>query len=262
MQTKNGFTLLNVSEFINWLNVQNVTRSITRIQVHHTWSPDYSNWNKKPDAFHWQSSMKSSHSSRNFSDIAQHFTILPDGSVITGRSLNKAPAGITGANTGAICIENLGNFDTDGDIMNEEQADSIVIVIGELLKRFNLAVDNITYHAWWAGDGTFLGDYDKNKSAKTCPGTAFFGGNTKSAFEKNLKVRIHSYLGREELTMSQYEEIMKKLAQHDEIINLVGQDIQTVNKRVDGVESENVRQNEILNLVGQDIQNLNEKVGI
>ena len=62
--------------------------------------------------------------------------------------------------------------------------------------------------------------------------------------------------------MSQYEEIMKKLAQHDEIINLVGQDIQTVNKRVDGVESENVRQNEILNLVGQDIQNLNEKVGI
>lgn len=262
MQTKNGFTLLSVSEFTNWLNVQSVTRSITRVQVHHTWSPDYSNWNKKPDAFHWQSSMKSSHLSRNFSDIAQHFTILPDGNIITGRSLNKAPAGITGANTGAICIENLGNFDIGADLMNEEQADSIVIVIGELLKRFNLTTDNITYHAWWTSSGAFLGDYNKSKSAKTCPGTAFFGGNTKSAFENNLKVRIQSYLEREELTMAQYEEIMKELSGIKKVINLVGTDISAIKQRLDAAEKENNRQNEIINLVGQDIQNINEKVGI
>lgn len=31
-----------------------------------------------------------------------------------------------------------------------------------------------------------MGTYIAGKSAKTCPGTNFFGGNTREAFEKNL----------------------------------------------------------------------------
>ena len=33
---------------------------------------------------------------------------------------------------------------------------------------------------------TYLGDYIKGQSCKSCPGTNFFGGNTKKAFEENL----------------------------------------------------------------------------
>ena len=50
-----------------------------------------------------QSGMKSYYvKSRGFSDIAQHFTIFPDGKIMTGRSLDRAAAGIIGCNTGGI----------------------------------------------------------------------------------------------------------------------------------------------------------------
>ena len=229
-----SFKAMRAEEFGGWLAAQDVTRGITRVQLHHTYQPDYKAWDKKPDALYWQRSMRDFHVNTNgWADIAQQFTICPDGTVVTGRSLNSAPAGITGANTGAVCIENLGNFDRGGDIMRSAQRDAIVTVVSELLKRFGLGADSVTYHCWWSADGTALGDYVPGRSAKTCPGTAFFGGNTKAAYEANLRPLLESYIdGKGGLTMTQYEELKSLIAAKDEIINTMGQEIAELKKAV------------------------------
>lgn len=173
-------------EFFSWLSKQKVARSINRIQLHHTWNPAYRHFTGS-NHFSLQSGMQDSHKLRGFVDIAQQFTIYPDGKVMTGRSLDIIPAGIKGANTGAICIEVLGNFDKGGDIMAEVQQKAVIQAVRALLDRFKLSADlAITYHCWWTDGGTGLGDYVPGKSAKSCPGTNFFGGNTKGAFAKNL----------------------------------------------------------------------------
>lgn len=225
MKTGYGFIAMTVDEFKSWLAKQTVSRAITRVQLHHTAAPDYAAWNKKPDALYWQNSMKNFHVNTNhYADIAQQFTICPDGTVVTGRSLNTAPAGITGANTGAICIENMGNFDSDS--MTTAQSNAIVAVVGLLLKRFNLTTSAITYHAWWTYSGSGLGTYIAGKSAKTCPGLKFFGGNTKEAFNSNFKVKVQNYMSGNnvesgELTVTQYEELKQNISALTNTINAV-----------------------------------------
>ena len=87
------------AELKAWLAAQSVSRKITTVQLHHTYSPSYKDFNGSNHAA-LQSGMKSYHvKSRGFSDIAQHFTIFPDGKVMTGRSLDRAAAGIIGCNT-------------------------------------------------------------------------------------------------------------------------------------------------------------------
>ena len=222
-----SFKTIRPEAFGQWLAGQSVTRKITRIQLHHTYQPDYAAWNGRPDGLYWQNSMRNYHVNTNgWADIAQQFTICPNGDIVTGRSMNSAPAGITGANTGAICIENLGNFDRGGDTMTAAQQEAIITAVGELLRRFDLTPNDVTYHAWWSAGGENLGDYVPGKSAKTCPGTAFFGGNTKAAYEANLKPRIEEYMnGNGGLTMTQYEELKQLIASKDEIINRMGQEI-------------------------------------
>ena len=137
-----------------------------------------------------------------WSDIGQNFTIFPDGVILTGRNINKAPAGIKGANSNGICIECVGNFDKGGDVMTDAQKEAIIAVTKILLDKFGLnAKTGVTYHAWWSSDGREIGDYVKGHSAKTCPGTNFFGGNSLTAYEKNLLPLIENY-GKVEKDMS------------------------------------------------------------
>lgn len=186
--------LLNIDEFKNYISSLKTTRTIKLIQLHHTYSPSYSQFNGN-NHIALQKNMKNYHVKTNgWSDIGQHFTIFPDGKICTGRSINTSPAGIKGANTGAICIECLGNFDKGGDVLVDAQKNSVVAVTKILLDKFGLdAKTGVTYHAWWTSSGKSLGTYVKGKSAKTCPGTTFFGGNTKEAYEKNLMPLIENY---------------------------------------------------------------------
>lgn len=186
MQIQNNFVKMdNSTEFENWLKSQKVTRKIKLIQIHHT-ATKLSTF--KNNHFALQKSMKSFHLSRGFSDIAQQFTIFPDGSIVTGRSLNTNPAGITGANTGAICIENYGWFDKNYDAMSQVQKDAIIKYVAILCKHFKLtpSANTIVYHCWYTSKGKKLNDYVIGKSCKTCPGTNFFGGNTFNAYMTNF----------------------------------------------------------------------------
>jgi len=178
---------MDLTEFKSWLDNQNVKRKIKLIQLHHTYSPSYKHFDGS-NHIALNQNMKNYHIKTNgWNDIAQNFTIFPDGKIVLGRPLDKTPAGIYGANTNGICIECVGNFDAGGDVMTSSQQSAITGVLSLLLKKFGLdAQSGITYHAWWSSSGKNLGDYVAGKSVKSCPGTAFFGGNTREAFEKNL----------------------------------------------------------------------------
>ena len=188
----------SVEEFKSYIKALSVVRGIKRVQLHHTYSPSYKNFTGSNHET-LQKNMKNYHvNSCGWSDIGQHFTIFPDGVIMTGRSINTSPAGIANANSGGICIECIGNFDKGGDTMTDAQKNAIAGAVKVLLDKFGLNVTNgVTYHAWWTNSGSNLGTYVAGKSQKTCPGTNFFGGNTKEAYEKNLKPLIENY-GKEE----------------------------------------------------------------
>ena len=205
MIENNGFLMFQPDEAESFLVGHMPKRKIRLVQLHHTWSPEYKHFDGR-NHFTRQAAMRQSHLARGFSDIAQHFTVFPDGLIVTGRSLAQNPAGIKGANSGAVCIENFGNFDAGYDKMTAEQADAIITLTAMLCKVFGLEPEMaITYHAWWTAKGQALGDYHPAKSAKTCPGTAFFGGNTRDAFLKNLLPRIKAAMQTKEETEMRYK---------------------------------------------------------
>lgn len=210
MKTQNGFTLLeNEKEFKEWLDKQKVTRSITRLQVHHMDSPNYNTW-KTTDEKYYKNNKELGRTKAlddygkqtwKYSDghghyIAQHFNIFPNGKITTGRNLNSTPVGIKGWNTNAICIEIYGCFDKGKDIMTKEQKKAVIFVYALLANKFGISKDanGIRPHCWFTASGTYLGGYDSSKSAKTCPGTNFMGfGNTKKAFNSNFYPLIKEY---------------------------------------------------------------------
>ncbi len=181
-QSRYSFTGYTISEFEQWIRTISVSRTISVIQQHHTWSPRYSGFDGK-NHFELQLGMKNHHVGNNgWSDIGQNFTIFPDGMVMTGRALNSPPACIYGNNARAICIENVGDFDAGRDDMNAAQRDSIIRATAALAKRFSLVpvtTSNIVYHHWF--DLNTGARTNGSGTTKSCPGTAFFGGNTVAA---------------------------------------------------------------------------------
>lgn len=92
MQTKFGFTLMDISEFVGYISNLKVARTIVTLQQHHTFSPNYSLF-KGNNHFDLQSGMKNYHVNTNgWADIGQHFTIFPDGTIMTGRNMELSPA--------------------------------------------------------------------------------------------------------------------------------------------------------------------------
>ena len=119
-KTKGKFILFDLPEFAGWLGQEVVHREVVRFQDHHTFIPSYTHFHQD-NHFALMVGMEAAHLERGFSEIAQNLTTFPDGSICVGRSLDKIPAGIKGANTGGICIENLGNFDIGHDVMTPDQ---------------------------------------------------------------------------------------------------------------------------------------------
>lgn len=177
MRTKGKFLLCTIDEFSTWLASAGINRVVSLIQNHHTYSPSYGDFDGA-NHFSLLGAMEHYHMvERGFSAIAQNLTTFPDGTVAVCRPLDQIPAGIKGANKGGICIEHLGNFDAGKDVMTDAQRSAILRVNAILCRRFNIApsTDTVVYHHWY--------DLDTGKrtggtgTVKSCPGTAFFGGN-------------------------------------------------------------------------------------
>ena len=225
MKSKNGFILLeNGKDIKEWLSKQKVTRKITRLQVHNTFLPDYTTWEKtdkkvfsEPHFGRAQSLDDYGKKTWGYSDghghyTAQNFTVFPDGKIIVSRNLNSKPIGIKGWNDGALCIEIYGNFDKGKDIMNTSQKKAVIYLYGELCKRFKIPVDtaHIRPHCWFTAGGTYLGKYNSSRSAKTCPGTNFWGvGCSPSGFNKFL-ADIKEYVNGKEAQASPTDDKFKQ----------------------------------------------------
>lgn len=188
------FHIYTPAEFTTWIRSTAFTRNITFIQNHHTFLPSYQNFNAHPNHLFWLESMRNVHiNERHWADIGQNITIFPDGMIAVCRPVDKTPAGIFGANTGAICIENMGDFDIGKDAMLAVQKGSIILTNALLCIKFDLRpnVAQVVYHHWFDRAGKRFtaqqinsGTVLQQQLQKTCPGTAFFNGNTGNDFVK------------------------------------------------------------------------------
>jgi hypothetical protein len=193
MERRGKFVLLDRADFANWLMDAAVHRQIRMIQNHHTYLPSYEHFDGG-NHFDKLLSMEAVHLERGFSEIAQNLTIFPDGRIALCRALDKIPAGAKGANTGGICIEHLGNFDESHDEMTPAQRDSIVEVNALLCRKLGLtpSTDAIVYHHWF--DLETGARLNGRGNTKSCPGTAFFGGNSIAAARTHFIPLIQSAL--------------------------------------------------------------------
>lgn len=194
MEKKGKFTLMDVDEFDSWLRDTAFSRVIRLIQNHHTFIPSYSHFSGK-NHFRLLESMERSHMvDRGFSEIAQNLTTFPDGKIAVCRPMDRIPAGIKGANQAGVCIEHIGDFDDGRDRMTEDQRRTVIKVNALLCREFNLAPSSgtIVYHHWYdldSGERT-----DGSGKTKSCPGSAFFGGNKVPDAEANLITLISGAL--------------------------------------------------------------------
>lgn len=186
MRTKGKFILCTVDEFEGWLAAAGINRAIGLLQNHHTFSPAYGEFNDS-NHFALLEGMEQYHvAERGFDMIAQNLTTFPDGTVAVCRPLDRIPAGIKGANRLGICIEHLGNFNAGGDAMREAHRNSIVRLNAILCRHFGLtpSTDTIVYHHWYDLDSGAR--TNGAGTTKSCPGTAFFGGNSVAAAQANF----------------------------------------------------------------------------
>ena len=83
---------MNVAQFEAWISNLRIGRTILKIQQHHTYIPSYIHFTGS-NHFERQLAMKNYYVNQNgWQDIGQHFTIFPDGAILTGRSLEQSLA--------------------------------------------------------------------------------------------------------------------------------------------------------------------------
>ncbi|MCC3159008.1 caspase family protein [Hymenobacter sp. 15J16-1T3B] len=152
------FRQLSLAEFVAILDRFPFTRQIRTVHMHHTWRPNRAQYRGLASI----EAMWRFHTQQNgWSDIAQHITIAPDGTIWTGRNWNLAPASATGHNGNAVAgpfmFEMIGDFDHGKDPFDGPQRDTVLQVIAHVQRRFDLPADALHFH--------------NQMSAKTCPGS-------------------------------------------------------------------------------------------
>jgi len=186
---QNGrFLLMNREEFLKYMMDLPVKRTVTSVQNHHTILPDYKGTTSSNQIALVVGMMNYHVRVNKMADLAQHLSTFKDGLICTGRPFDLDPAGIFGANHGAICIENVGNFDLGNDIMTDEHKLTILFVNAVLAMKFNIPIntEKFIYHHWFNLEtGGRTNGYPDSVS-KSCPGTNFFGGNMVPDADKNF----------------------------------------------------------------------------
>jgi len=138
--------------------------------------------------------------------IAQHVTLFPDGMWVLGRDFNTTPASITGWNTGAFCIEMIGNFDTGCDVFKNPQADAMYEFCEYMVEQKALMM---RFHR------------DSPTAYKTCPGSGidratFFNKVANFTEDKLAKAAIDAGIVRQQAekdaALKRVEELKKVMS--------------------------------------------------
>jgi hypothetical protein len=153
------FKQISREQFSELLSRFPFQRKINAVHMHHTWRPNHAEYQGHDTIvamwrFHTQTN--------GWSDIAQHITIAPDGSIWLGRDWNRAPASAAGHNgnaqAGPFMFEMIGDFDEGKDAFDGEQRQTALDVIALVQQRFGLPTGTLQLH--------------NMMSTKTCPGTS------------------------------------------------------------------------------------------
>jgi hypothetical protein len=153
------FREMTIGEFADLLERFPFSRTINSVHMHHTWRPRHADYRGLTTV----EGMWRYHTGVNgWSDIAQHITIAPDGTIWTGRGWNEPPASAAGHNgtrrVGPFMFEMIGDFDRGRDPFRAPQLDAAVEVIARVQGLFNLPADSLRFH--------------NQLSRKTCPGSS------------------------------------------------------------------------------------------
>ena len=153
------FLNLSVQDFVALLQRFPFRRRIDAVHMHHTFIPRQTQFRGEGTI----EAMRRDHVvNRGFSDIAQHITIAPDGTIWTGRAWDQPPASAVGHNgnsvSGPFMFETVGNFDAGQEALAGAQRETVLTVIAQVQKRFQLPAESLRFH--------------NQMSQKTCPGTS------------------------------------------------------------------------------------------
>ena len=155
------FRALSLEGFLDETAAFDWRRRIWRIDMHHTFRPDHARWRAIGSRACVEGMWRSHVVERGFADIAQHVSIMPDGSIWTGRDWNRTPASIGfGMNRGVFMLEAVGNFDVGCDALEGAQRRSVIAVIRGIQRRFGLPTAALLFHR------------EVPQTEKTCPGTS------------------------------------------------------------------------------------------
>lgn len=163
MRVPPRFKLLpDLAAFRGYLRDHPAGRKITTVQIHHTYRPTLAQYLAATDREGVIRGMWEDHVyRRGWNDIGQHFSVAPDG-IWTGRPLTADPAGIVGANRGAIMFEGIGDFgglEFERDKWERLEGAQLGLYAGavaETLKAYQLGTEAILFH--------------RERAPKTCPG--------------------------------------------------------------------------------------------
>jgi hypothetical protein len=147
----------NTEELIEYTKNFKFTRVVNQVHIHHTYLPNHTMFKgNNHDLMNW--GMENYHTkTKGWSDIAQNLTLFPDGVWLLGRDFNKTPASILGWNTGALCIEMVGDFDKGKDTLEKLQASSVFQYCEFLIEEMGL---KLKFHR------------EHPNAGNSCPGTS------------------------------------------------------------------------------------------
>ena len=149
------FIPLTLEQFAERLRAFQFTRPVTMVHMHHTFRPrkvDYVGVSTIEAMFKFHTG------TNGWSDIAQHLSIAPDGTIWTGRDWNNTPASATGFNKGVFMFETIGDFDAGKERLEGAQLRSVIGVIALVQHKLGLPVESLHFHREFTDQ-------------KTCPGT-------------------------------------------------------------------------------------------
>src|SRR4028118_758480 len=87
------FQALDINTFKLLVERFDFRRKINSVHLHHTWRPNHAQYRgHDPILAMWRFHTRD----QGWSDIAQHVSIAPDGTIWTGRDWNRSPASASG----------------------------------------------------------------------------------------------------------------------------------------------------------------------
>lgn len=113
-------------------------RAIKEVHLHHT-ATNYKSHDNIDIIRKW-------HKEKGWSDIGYTYFIDSRGGLHLGRPIEKAPASIKGRNNYAIAIALSGSFKEKNLLPSEEQVETIVNLLKNLMAIFDLEVSDIYGH--------------------------------------------------------------------------------------------------------------------